>query len=145
MSNPDFDQVIVTGGVGSTITLSGSLKVDLLSGFNPSVGQTFDIINNQANNAIQGTFSGMPEGSVFAVGNTKFSITYKGGKGNDVVLTVVNPSAAVTATTAAPKTPDTGLAAYVAKPFGVLLSTTAAAFALVVIARRLRPVTTAKK
>src|SRR6185312_1714267 len=33
--------------------------------------------------------AGLPEGSVFTVGSTEFSIAYQGGDGNDVVLTVV--------------------------------------------------------
>ncbi len=37
--------------------------------------------------AVQGTFNGLPEGGSFTVGGQFFRITYKGGDGNDVVIT----------------------------------------------------------
>jgi hypothetical protein len=78
------DQVQVTG----TVTLSGPLKVNIVSG-TLTPGQTFTIIDNDATDAVSGTFSGLPEGSTFDVGTSTCSISYKGGDGNDVVLKVV--------------------------------------------------------
>ena len=36
-----------------------------------------------------GTFTGLPEGAIFTADGTEFQITYKGGDGNDVVITAV--------------------------------------------------------
>lgn len=127
----DYDQIVVTG----TVNLSGgSLDPELLNGFQPSVGQAFKIIDNQGGSAVNGTYNGLPEGAVFAVGSTKFQITYKGGDGNDVLLTVVSPDTPVTATI--PKAPNTGFAAFVSTPVCILAIALAAAAALTVLGYR---------
>ena len=59
-------------------------------GYNPSQGDQFTIINNTTKNPIFGTFPGLPEGSIFSADGDQFQITYKGGDGNDVVLTVLS-------------------------------------------------------
>ncbi len=46
------------------------------------------IIDNQGDNDIQGTFNGLPEGSKFISNGRSYTITYQGGDGNDVVLTM---------------------------------------------------------
>jgi hypothetical protein len=82
-----FDQLDVTG----TVTLAGPLKVTLSGGYEPSVGDSFTIVNNAGSDAIIGAFAGLPEGATFTVGNTQFQISYTGGSdNNDVVLTTVN-------------------------------------------------------
>jgi len=139
--NPDYDQIIVTGA-GSTVNLTnGTLNVDLLSGFNPSTGQTFDILNNQGGSAITGTFAGLAQGAVFSVGSTKFQISYTGGtSGQDVVLTVVAPSTPVTASAGTtPKAPDTGLAATRANPWTILAVSLMTSVFLFGLAFRLEP------
>ena len=97
-----YDQLDVTGTVtlnnGATPPTPGTLDVSLINGFVPKAGQTFEIINNEGNSTISGTFSGLPEGSEITVSGVVFKISYVGGTGNDVVLTVVS----------VPKTPDTG-------------------------------------
>ena len=80
-----YDQVNVTGGV----TL-GNATLNVVLGFTPSAGQTFTIIANDLADAVVGTFSGLPEGSIFTAGAGRFSISYVGGSGNDVVLTALN-------------------------------------------------------
>ena len=60
------------------------------------VGATFVVISNLGPNAVTGTFAGKPEGTVFAATNAQgfvFShrISYVGGNGNDVTLTVLAP------------------------------------------------------
>jgi hypothetical protein len=125
----DYDQIIVKG----TAILSGSLDPELLSGFSPTVGQRFTIIDNQGSSAVSGTFNGLAEGAVFAVGNTKFQITYAGGDGNDVVLSVVSPTTPVTATVT--NAPDTGFAATASNPLATMLAATLVAGALVALSR----------
>jgi hypothetical protein len=73
-----------------------ALTVSLKNGFAPAVGSTFIIIANDGVDPIQGTFVSQGEGSTFTVGGTTFSISYQGGDGNDVVLTVVAAAPAPT-------------------------------------------------
>lgn len=77
------DQLNVTG----TVTLnSPSLLVATVNPFTSVGGTTFTIINNDGNDAINGTFQGAPEGAVLMIGRP-LRISYVGGDGNDVVLT----------------------------------------------------------
>lgn len=81
---------LVTGGLAIPASVT---KLELDLSFVPSVGQTFAIVNSAS--PVTGTFHGLPEGHVFAVGGYAFSITYKGGAdGNDIVLTVLRQVAA---------------------------------------------------
>ena len=86
MPGTQYDQLKVSGDVNLG---NGNLQVTLASGYRPAVGTQFEIVNNTGPNAVTNTFAGLPEGSTFSVNDTEFSITYKGGDGNDVVLTVV--------------------------------------------------------
>lgn len=76
------DQVQVTG----TVALSGALSITIPAGA-PAPGETFTLIDNDGSDAVSGTFSQLAEGSTVTVGANKFSISYHGGDGNDVVLT----------------------------------------------------------
>ncbi|MFM7097110.1 MAG: beta strand repeat-containing protein [Gemmataceae bacterium] len=85
-----FGQVSVTSGVTS---LGGS-TLSITSATGLAAGQQITIINNGNSVPINGQFKGLVEGASITVGNTTFTISYKGGTGNDVVLTVssiVNP------------------------------------------------------
>lgn len=56
---------------------------------------TFTLVNNTAGSSISGTFFGLDEGSVINVGSNAFTISYVGGTGNDITLslfTVPEPS-----------------------------------------------------
>jgi autotransporter-associated beta strand protein len=77
------DQIEVVG----TVSLNGTLHVN--PGFTPVVGDTFTIIANDGTDAIGGTFAGLPEGGTFTTNATTYRITYRGGTGNDVVLTAI--------------------------------------------------------
>ncbi|MGZ8833285.1 MAG: Ig-like domain repeat protein, partial [Thermoanaerobaculia bacterium] len=80
-----YDQINVTGGVNLNAA-SGNLSVILGSGFIPSVGQAFVLIQNDGADAVVGTFKDLPEGSTVLVGVYPFFLTYGGGNGNDVAL-----------------------------------------------------------
>jgi autotransporter-associated beta strand protein len=56
----------------------------------PVEGTQFVIINNDGADAVSGTFASLINGAVLTVDNLKFVISYNGGSGNDVVLTVTN-------------------------------------------------------
>jgi hypothetical protein len=76
--------------VNGLVTLSGGL--DVVLGFAPTLGQTFEILSNDSIDPIIGSFAGKPQGSTFLTdfGGTPyaFQISYFGlnGNGNDVVL-----------------------------------------------------------
>jgi hypothetical protein len=78
-----YDQLNVSGGVkldGFQPSLVASL------GFAPAPGTQFVIINQGGSSAVTGTFLGLPEGAPLSINGQPFTITYKGGTGNDVVL-----------------------------------------------------------
>ncbi|HPM83053.1 MAG TPA: sialate O-acetylesterase, partial [Candidatus Anammoximicrobium sp.] len=82
-----YSQLNVAGTVdltGAALTLSGSHA--------PTYGDTFVIVNNDGSDAVVGTFAGLAEGATMPnFLGTSFSaaISYLGGDGNDVVLTVL--------------------------------------------------------
>jgi autotransporter-associated beta strand protein len=83
-----YDQVVF----GTPTHTGNVLELGLLSvsmGYNPVVGDHFMIIDDRAPHFGYQEFSGLPEGSIFSVGADQLQITYQGGDGNDVVLTVV--------------------------------------------------------
>ena len=83
-----YDQIQVNDRSGVTITGS-NLVVTV--GTTLSVGQTFTILNKVSAGAITGTFAGIPQGGTVVGSNgTVFSVSYTGGDGNDIVLTVVS-------------------------------------------------------
>lgn len=76
--------------VGSAVSLGGSsLSVTVGSGFVPVPGTVLTIIEKTGAGAVNGTFSGLPQGADLVVGNVTFAISYTGGDGNDVTLTVL--------------------------------------------------------
>ncbi len=91
-----YDQLNVRG---TNALASATLHVTAAFTTPVAVGQKFIIINNDSSDAITGTFSGLAEGATTSTGGYKFTISYVGGTGNDVVLTLTNvPSTTVTST-----------------------------------------------
>ncbi len=91
----EYDQIVVTTN-GDTLDLSGAMLSAGLN-FAPAIDDVFTILDNQTANAITGTFAGFAEGSTFNLLDTQssetftFEISYVGGDGNDVTLTVLEP------------------------------------------------------
>lgn len=82
-----YDQIIaVPGGV---ILTGSNIEVSLVGGFVPAIGDVFTIIDDQAGDTITGTFNGLNEGATFQSGIATYQVSYTGGTGNDVTLTVV--------------------------------------------------------
>lgn len=81
-----FDQLKVTG----TIAL-GNATLNVAMGVTPTIGDSYIIIDNDGEEAITGTFNGLAEGDTFSVDGQLFQITYRGGTGNDAVLTYQPP------------------------------------------------------
>jgi len=115
-----FDRVAVNG----TVNLAGS-TLSVFERFASVVGDTFNIIANDGADPVVGTFAGLPEGAVFAVGTSFYSISYVAGDGNDVTLTHVSgggptPTPTTTATiTATPPATATVTPTPTATPAGV--------------------------
>jgi autotransporter-associated beta strand protein len=80
----DYDQVNVTGTVGL-----GGASLSVQVEFAGAVSNKYLVIKNDGNDAITGTFNGLPEGATFYASGSKFQITYHGGDGNDVELTQI--------------------------------------------------------
>ena len=76
------------------VNLGGAqLAWTALAGFTPAPDHATRIIDNDGADAVQGTFDGLPEGEIILIANLPHFVSYRGGDGNDVVLTVVNPVA----------------------------------------------------
>jgi autotransporter-associated beta strand protein len=79
----DYDQLNVTG----TVSL-GNATLNLVVGYTPAVLDTFVIINNDGTDAVTSPFN-LPPGTDLVTNNMRFRVSYSGGSGNDVVLTVL--------------------------------------------------------
>ena len=80
-----YDRIQVNAGAVNI--LNSNLVVTV--GTPLSVGQTFTILDKVSAGAITGTFADPQGGTVTGSDGTVFSISYTGGNGNDIVLTVV--------------------------------------------------------
>jgi hypothetical protein len=127
-----YDQIVVTDPVpaNAIVILDPDTAVLTTSRFNdytPSQGQVFTILDNQGTNQISGTFKDLAEGATFEQNGVVFKVSYVGGTGNDITLTVQN----------IPSAPDTGLSIKMMNPVYILSAGIAAAALLIVAARRL--------
>jgi autotransporter-associated beta strand protein len=118
-----YDQLRVTGTVDVT---AGTLTPSLFGGFTPAVGQSYTIIDNDGADAITGTFAGIAEGGTITVAGVVYRVTYVGGSGNDVVLTVQTVPAVPV-----PAAPDTGFKLIGGNPLISLALTSMAGVALI--------------
>jgi fibronectin-binding autotransporter adhesin len=96
-----YDQLKVTGTVNVT---SAALNTTLVNSFSPAVNDSFTIVDNDGSDAVTGVFSGLAEGASFTAAGKTWKITYIGGTGNDIVLSLVSTTAA-----GAPAAPNTGV------------------------------------
>jgi autotransporter-associated beta strand protein len=84
-SERTFDKIITNGvTVNNAVLAITDLGNDV---FIPA-GQHFVIIDNASDLPVAGAFSGLPEGSVINKGKNSFIISYQGGTGNDIVVSV---------------------------------------------------------
>lgn len=133
-----YDRTTVTG----TVTLNNpTLNTILFNGFVPAVSDTFTIIDNDSNDAVVGTFNGLAEGASFTSDGVTYNISYTGGDGNDVVLSVTSVAADAGSESAGadpsttPGVPNTGVHLDSVKLEFLLLVTLVSASTLVVVRR----------
>ncbi|MFP3989699.1 autotransporter-associated beta strand repeat-containing protein [Streptomyces sp. E11-3] len=111
--------------VGGRVRLSGKLNVTAATGNSaasggsaasgaPATPGTITVLDHAGKSAVSGTFTGLREGAELKVADTKYQISYRGGDGNDVVLTEAGASpspspspSAGRADAAAPESTDT--------------------------------------
>jgi uncharacterized repeat protein (TIGR01451 family) len=72
--------------------LATVLELDITT--TPSVGDVFRIIDNTGGSPVSGTFLDLPEGAIFIDSGYAWKISYTGGTGNDVTLTVLRQASA---------------------------------------------------
>lgn len=104
-----FDQTNVTGAVD--LGSATDLNISLVNSFAPALKDSFTIINNDGTDAVSGTFKGLKEGAK-VYGTYTYQVSYKGGDGNDVTLTV----------TGTPAAPDTGTGSVISSPYATLIA-----------------------
>jgi len=114
-----YDQIKVTG----TVQVGGTLSLSLYNGFKPVAGQKYVIIDNDGTDTLTSSFTDLDEGETITLGDYKFTLSYKGGDGNDVELTV---TAGV---------PDTGFALLPNSPIVTFAATLGVVGAIAVMAR----------
>ena len=79
------DRLIVTAGDVSLDANALFMPLDL--GSAPlAMGATYTVIDKQSAGFASGAFQGLPEGAEFDLGENRFSISYRGGDGNDITL-----------------------------------------------------------
>ncbi|HXU77341.1 MAG TPA: hypothetical protein VN794_12285, partial [Methylomirabilota bacterium] len=76
---------------GAAVNLgSAHLVISRDPNFLPAIGSSFTILSKTGAGAVTGTFAGLPQGASTNVGGIFFQVSYAGGDGNDVTLTVTN-------------------------------------------------------
>lgn len=132
LNKDTYDQIVVGSASitsGNAVDVTDSiLAAKIYKGFKINATDKFTIIDNKTTTAVAGTFKSLPEGATFKVSDGVFKITYKGGDGNDVVLSVIS----------VPTVPDTGFGISTINPIVTLLAALLAATGMFFIATRLR-------
>jgi hypothetical protein len=73
------------------VTISNGALFSAISHGNTAlpIGTVFTVIDSTSAIPISGTFSNLPDNSSFTAGNNTFQVSYEGGDGNDLTVTVV--------------------------------------------------------
>lgn len=136
LNSSEYDQLVVGEDFVSPDHGSNAVSIDgailellYLPGGEIKKGDVFTIIDNRSSTDISGTFANLPEGAEIEVSGAVFIISYKGGDGNDVVLTAQNDSVG-------PKAPNTGFSLLAANPAVAVAGAVAAIGALMLASRK---------
>ncbi|WP_330287011.1 autotransporter [Streptomyces sp. NBC_00576] len=82
--------------VGGAVRLAGAVDLSA-AGAASNPARTITVLNHTGRAKTVGAFSGLKEGTSLKLGDRTYRISYRGGDGNDVVLTAVTKSASPTA------------------------------------------------
>ena len=94
-----YGQLVVNSG--GALTLGSGSLISLSLGFTPTIGEQFTVINMvDGSTTITGTFANLAEGSTYTQDGVSYLVSYEGGTGNDLVLTVTSAAIPEPATTA---------------------------------------------
>lgn len=74
---------------GVTIAKGAQFDFAVVANHALAAGTTFTALSNTSGAPIIGTFANLPDGSAFTSGRNTFQVSYTGGDGNDLTLTVV--------------------------------------------------------
>lgn len=139
-----YDQLKVATYV--YIGSEATLELYGFGNFSVQAGSQYKIIDMTGANPVQGTFKDLPEGATVRSGTAEFRISYRGGDGNDVVLTALADAQTGTLPTtpatieqkrAALKAPNTGIAQQLAtQPLPAVVAGLIAAVAAVMALRK---------
>lgn len=124
-----YDQIKITNEVATrpvSIGTGATLVTARYNDYTPKQGEVYTIIDVAGGQAVDGTFADLPEGATFDQNGITFKISYVGGDGNDVTLTVMNQ----------PTVPNTGFEKLSAQPLLIATGTILTAGALFFVARR---------
>jgi hypothetical protein len=127
-----YDQLQVTGSVYLYVPI---IELSFPSeDYLPEAGTKFVVISNDEEDAVNGTFKDLEEGATFESNGGVFGISYVGGDGNDVEITVIT----------VPTTPDTGFSLAGNNPIATLMATTLLAGAMLATSRKYAKATVKK-
>jgi autotransporter-associated beta strand protein len=77
--------------IANGVTINNGATIDLIGHITGALNQgtLLTLISNTSANPISGTFSNLPDGSIVTINGNNFQVSYEGGDGNDLTLTVV--------------------------------------------------------
>jgi hypothetical protein len=86
------DTTVASQAIANGVTIAGGAKFSAAASGDMTlpIGTEFNVINNTSANPISGTFSNLSDGAIVTVNGTNFQVSYTGGDGNDLTLTVVH-------------------------------------------------------
>ena len=84
-STSAFGEVVAKG-----VTIQSGARISLADLGNSTLrpGHVIKIIDNRSATPIAGTFSNLTDGSTLTIGSNTYHVSYEGGNGNDLTLTV---------------------------------------------------------
>jgi hypothetical protein len=72
-----------------TIESGAQFNFKTVANMKLTAGTVFTAVSNTAATPISGTFANLADGSTFTAGRNKYQVSYSGGDGNDLTLTVL--------------------------------------------------------
>jgi hypothetical protein len=74
---------------GVTIQSGAQFSFQAVANRQLTNGTVFTAVNNTSANQITGTFANLPDNSTLTAGRNNYQVSYEGGTGYDLTLTVV--------------------------------------------------------